>query len=143
MAAIIASALFCGALYDVIDSSINKHFETGTAESNATFRSWMKILSETIHGIDLVRARPGISFIKGTPPDTCASALVVTGQSRHIHLADAREKEDPQAGNPIEGSLVVNLPEQRHRIRFVSPATGEILAETTSGGGHPAARLPA
>jgi hypothetical protein len=130
------TTLFCGAHYDVIDFSINKHFEAGTAESNATFRIWMKILSEKIHAIDLVRARPDISFIAKTPPETCASALVVASGNRHVYLADAREKEDPLTGTPIEGSLVVNLPEHPHRIRFVSPVTGTATGEATTPGGN-------
>jgi hypothetical protein len=129
------TALFCGAHYDVIDFSINKHFETGTAESNASFRNWMKILSETIHAIDLVRARPDVSFIAKTPPETCVSALVIDGEIHHIYLADAREKDNLLAGNPIKGQLVVNLPKHPQQIRFVSPVTGKTIGEATTPGG--------
>jgi hypothetical protein len=60
---------------------------------------------------------------------------VFADESHHIYLADAREKDEPLAGNPIEGSLAVNLPGHSHRVRFVNLVSGTATGETTTPGG--------
>lgn len=118
------TTLMCGAHYDYIDFSINCHLETGTAESQRCIRTWMRHLSDFVHGIDLVRARPLTGLIKAQPADTCESVFGVEGEDYRVYLADERELDTEGHGEPIGGSLELSVPDGEYRVDCYSPAAG-------------------
>ena len=118
------TTLMCGAHYDVIDFSINKYMEAGTKESQAHIRIWIKYLSEFIHSVDLVYAKPLVNLLKKVPDCVCPSVFAVESEDYCIYLADERESNDPDAGEPIEGVLVFDLPEADYEVSFYSPVNG-------------------
>jgi hypothetical protein len=118
------TALLSGCHYDYIDFSIINYCETGTADSRRHIRTWMRHLSEFIHTVDLVRARPLAGWLLGQPPHTVESALAVEGEDYCIYLADARELGDDGAGKNVRGEIVLSLPPGRYRAACYSPLTG-------------------
>ncbi len=54
--------------YDFIDFSITAGSESGTRESNAQIRTWMKHLSDFLHAFDFIHATPAHDWIERTPP---------------------------------------------------------------------------
>ena len=62
--------LLTGGHYDYIDFSINNYLETGTPASQRHIRIWMKYLSEFVHSLDLVQARPLPNVVKAQPAHT-------------------------------------------------------------------------
>src|SRR6185436_17268270 len=85
------TVLLTGGHYDYIDFSIVNGFETGTMASQAAIRTWFKILSEFIHSLDLVRARPLPDLVQATPPDTLEVVFGIPDEDICIYLADERE----------------------------------------------------
>lgn len=130
------TTLMCGSHYDVIDFSINKYVETGTEESQKHIRIWMKYLSEFIHSIDLVHAKPLTDWLKKVPDFVCASILAVDEEDYCIYLADERESKDFNAGSPIAGSLVFDLPQGDYEIGFYSPTSGSYHNKKLLAGGN-------
>ncbi|MBM3234719.1 hypothetical protein FJZ31_00295 [Candidatus Poribacteria bacterium] len=118
------TTLFCGCHYDYIDFSIINYCETGTVESQRYIRTWMKHLSEFIHSIDLVRAKPLVDWLKEKPDKTVESVLAVEGEDYCIYLADARKLTDPGAGDTIQGDIAFDLPEGSYKMACFSPVTG-------------------
>jgi len=131
-------AVLCGAHYDYIDFSIQAHLETGTEESRKKIRSWMRNLSEFIHGFDFVRSRPEPDWVMDKPDHLVSAGLAVQGKDYVAYLADAREVTDPGAGNPIGGRVSLRLPDGRYQIRVYSPVSGEYLSSQPASGGRPA-----
>ena len=113
-----------GAHYDMIDFSIINYSETGTEASQRHIRSWIKNLSEFIHSIDLVRARPAVHIIQRCPSHTLPAVMAVEGEDYAIYLADERELDDPDAGKPISGEIVIDLPAGEYQIACYSPVSG-------------------
>jgi len=118
------TALLSGAHYDYIDFSIINYCETGTVASQAGIRSWMKHLATFMQSVDLVRARPLPGILCTQPPHTCESVLAVPGEDYAIYFADERELDDPSAGNPIRGDLVVDVRRGVYRAAAYSPTAG-------------------
>lgn len=116
--------LFSGCHYDYIDFSIINYCEAGTAQSQKHIRLWMKFLSEFIHSIDLVNAKPAADWLIEKPMHTLDAVLAVDAQDYCIYLADERELEDPEAGAPLSGTLRFNLNQGRYSIACFSPVTG-------------------
>jgi hypothetical protein len=110
--------------YDFIDFSITVGSETGTRESNARIRTWMKHLSDFIHQFDFVHAQPLADWIETKPRHVVTATMAVPSRSYVAYLADAREVTDSTAGEPIAGSVSVHLPEGAYRASFYSPTTG-------------------
>ena len=134
------TALFCGCHYDVIDFSIINYCETGTPESQKHLRTWMKHLSEYIHSVDLVRARPALQVICEHPEFTLPSVLAVEGQDYNIYLADRREWDEPGLGEPVCCELVCDLPDGEFVIASYSPLSGQYSPWSPLRGG-PLTRL--
>ncbi len=118
------TTLLCGAHYDMIDFSIINYCETGTPDLQRHIRSWMQHLSEFIHSIDLVRAKPAPQVIVSHPEHTLPSVLAVEGEDYCIYLADCREQDEPGAGETIRGEFVCDLPEGEYNAACYSPVTG-------------------
>jgi hypothetical protein len=118
------TALFCGCHYDMIDFSIINYCETGTPESQEHLRTWMKHLSEYIHSVDLVRARPAPEVVHACPEHVLPSVLAVEGEDYSIYLADCREWDEPGLGDPIDSELILDLPEGDYQIASYSPLSG-------------------
>jgi hypothetical protein len=131
--------LMSGCHYDVIDFSINKYVEAGSPASQRHIRSWMRHLSEFMHSLDLVHARPLPGWLRAQPPHTIESVFAVEGQDYCIYLADEREIDEPGYGEPISGSITVGLPDGAYEVACFLPCTGaysvwlpvECSAETT------------
>lgn len=118
------TTLLCGGHYDYIDFSIINYCETGTPDSQRHIRTWMKHLSEYIHSVDLVRAKPALHIVREHPEHTLPSVLAVEGESYSIYLADCRESDVPGAGETIRGEVVCDFPEADYETACYSPVTG-------------------
>ena len=110
--------------YDFIDFSVTVGSEAGTKESSAQIRTWMKHLSEFLHGFDFVHAAPNADWIERKPQHLLSTALVVPGKDYVAYLVDAREVSDPAAGEPIQGEISFRLPAGNYRVELISPTTG-------------------
>jgi hypothetical protein len=110
--------------YDFIDFSITVGSEEGTKASSAQIRTWMKHLSEFVHGFDFVHARPLPDWIDEKPQPLVSATLAVPGKYYAAYLADAREVSDPACGRPISGEIRFCLPEGNYQARFYSPTAG-------------------
>ncbi len=135
------TALLNGAHYDYIDFSIVNYCETGTPQSRQAIRSWMSHLSQCIHSIDLVRARPMRNGLREQPAHTCESMLAIEGEDYFIYLADERERTDPDAGSTLQGRVVVDLPEGAYLLAAFSPAAGQYSPWRSLAGGAGASFL--
>jgi hypothetical protein len=129
------TTLMCGAHYDMIDFSINKYMEAGTTASQVHLRTWMKNLSEFIHSIDLLHAKPLLECLKKVPESVCASVLAAEGRDYNIYLADERESNDPDAGKPIKGNIIIDIPEGEYACKLYSPVKGMYSPEIPLQGG--------
>ncbi len=118
------TTLLSGAHYDYIDFSIINYCPTGTPESRRYIRSWMRHLSEFVHGLDLVRARPLAGVLRSTPDHVCASVFGVEGEDYCIYLADQRELTDHGCGSPISGSIDLDIPRGHYTACCYSPVSG-------------------
>ena len=118
------TTLLSGCHYDVIDFSINKYVETGSPGSQRHIRSWMKYLSEFIHSLDLVRARPLPGFLRAQPEHTLECVFGVAGEDYCIYLADEREIDEPGCGETIRGSITFDLPDGAFEVACYLPSTG-------------------
>ena len=137
------TTLFSGGHYDMIDFSITIYTPTGTSESQRCIRTWMKHLSAFIHSVDLVRARPLPDLLREKPGATLESVLAVTGEDYCIYLADERELDEPGAGEPISGNIVLNLPAGKFSMSCFSPVSGSYSpAIDLSGGKNLRVSLP-
>ena len=166
-------ALLCGAHYDVIDFSIQPFLEAGSPGAQAHLRSWFRILSTYVHGLDLTRSRPLPEILRSCPPGAVAAAFGTPGTDYTVYVADAREYrgvrglDDPgsdaepgsgaepglgeaepgsgeealdEAGTPIGGELVIDLPDGPFAANAFDPATGKTAALEPLRGG-PATRV--
>ncbi|MDQ6707950.1 MAG: DUF6298 domain-containing protein [Acidobacteriota bacterium] len=118
------TALLNAAHYDYIDFSITVGSETGTRESSAGLRSWMKHLSRFVADFDFVHAKPLPNVVLAAPANTLVSVLARSGESYAVYVADAREINEPQAGRAIQGKLALDLPAGRYALRLYSPVEG-------------------
>jgi len=102
-------------------------------------RSWMKNLSDFIHGVDFVGMGPDAELVTETPSNTIAIALSRPGQAYVIYVADQREVDDPSLGQPCQGRLAFALPAGGYTARLYSPAEGtyqERTVELAGGDGE-------
>ena len=136
------TTLMSGAHYDMIDFSILPHLETGTSASQQCIRSWMGYLSTFIHSVDLLRARPLTGWLQRHPDDTVASALAVEGEDYCIYLADGREREASDCGQPIGGTLCFDLPAGDFTVSAYSPCTGVYSPALLLPGGDTELEVP-
>ena len=84
----------------------------------------MKHLSEFVHGIDLVRARPAADWIQRQSEPLVSAVLAIPGEYYAAYLADAREVTDPAAGQPLDATVAVRLPSGNYLAALYSPTTG-------------------
>jgi len=135
------TTLLSGGHYDYIDFSITPYSETGTPESRQYIRLWMQYLSDFIHAIDLVHARPLRGLVKEQPANTLDVVFGVVYQDYYIYLADERElaaarglsdgdQIERDAGQPITGHIVFDVQAGpvsqvgRYQAAFFEPASG-------------------
>jgi hypothetical protein len=128
-------AVMCAAHYNFIDFSIQAHVEAGTEESKRKIRSWMKNLSGFIHDFDFIHASPAQDWILSAPEHVVSAGLAIRGKDYVAYLADRREVTESSAGNPISGTISIQLPEGDYRIHFYSPVSGEYSQPQTAKGG--------
>ncbi len=128
------TTMLSGAHYDMIDFSIWPHLETGTPASQAKLRAWFSYLSAFLRTVDLARARPQRGMVKSKPAHVVESVLVVAGhpggpgvpgEDYCIYLADGREREEPDAGEPIQGELRIDLPAGTYELKTLCPVSGQ------------------
>ncbi len=129
------TTLLSGAHYDYIDFSIINYCEAGTPESQRHIRSWMKYLSDFMHSIDLVNARPLAGLLEERPSHTLEAVFGVEGKDYCIYLADKRElaeardlpainEDEAGPGDPIGGRISLGLPDGTYRVACFDPETG-------------------
>jgi hypothetical protein len=132
--------LLTGGHYDYIDFSILPYLETGTPESQRCIRSWIGYLGRFIHTLDLARARPLDVPIHKQPAHTLATIYGVPDEDIVIYLADEREltsahfhimkdagmtlATSAEAGQPISGDLVIDLPDATFDVACFDPVSG-------------------
>ena len=136
------TTLMSGAHYDMIDFSILPYLETGTPASQQCIRRWLGYLSTFIHAVDLVRARPLTGWLQRQPDHTVASVLAVEGEDYCIYLADGREREVSDCGQPIEGTLCFELPAGVFAVSAYSPSTGVYSPALRLSGGDTELEVP-
>ncbi len=137
------TTVLSGAHYDMIDFSIIPGRETGTSESSRCIRTWMGHLSQFIHSVDLVRGRPlPINWLLQQPEHTIASVLALEGEDYCIYLADDREREEADCGEPIEGVLEMVLPDGDFTVSTYAPSTGLYSPALPMRGGTSVLDLP-
>jgi hypothetical protein len=143
--------LLTGGHYDYIDFSIMPYLETGTPESQRCIRSWIGYLARFVHTIDLAWARPLDVVIHEQPKHALATVYGVLDEDIVIYLADEREltsmhylallEEDrtiqtsPDAGTPITGRLVLDLPDGTFEAACYDPKTGQYSPGVAITGG--------
>ena len=127
--------LLSGGNYDFIDFSIINYSETGTENSQRYIRTWFKHLSEYIHSVDIVHARPLTGWLKKKPQYTLEAVFAVEGQDYSIYLADDRELGEPGAGTPIRDAITLDLPPGEFKLSCYSPVTGLYSLATRVVGG--------
>jgi hypothetical protein len=145
--------LLSGAHYDYIDFSIINYCETGTPQSQRAIRTWMGHLASFMHSLDLAAARPLPGLLQGQPPHTVEAVFGVADQDICIYLADEREAPsardlppgiatDPEAGQPIAGTIKFQLAPGAYTAAMYSPTTGlHSPAVVLDGGGAVTLRL--
>ena len=101
----------------------------------------MKHLSDFIHELDVVHAKPAVDWIQRKLEHVVVAGLSLPKGSYVAYLADAREVTDPQAGEPLSGSVAVRLPEGRYRATLFSPTAGERSPGVTVQGGSQAVEV--
>jgi hypothetical protein len=129
------TTLLSGGHYDYIDFSIINYCEKGTPASRKHIRTWVKHLSEFIHSLDLVRARPLPGMVTALPAHTMEAVFGVQGEDICIYLADERELDEEGSGQPIAGELDLDLPAAEYRVAAYDPKTGVCSPYTTFQGG--------
>ena len=93
--------------------------------------------------MDLVRARPlSEEWLGQQPEHTIASVLAVEGEEYCIYLADGREREEVNCGEPIEGVLAITLPDGDFTICTYAPDTGLYSPALPISGGTRMLHLP-
>ncbi len=132
------TTLLCGCHYDYIDFSIINYCETGTDQSQKCIRAWMKNLSEYIHSLDLVRAKPLTELVKNHPEHILESVLGIDGEDYSIYLADDRELGDEGYGEPISGKVELNMPPGSYLASLYSPVSGMYSPVVEMSGGESA-----
>ena len=137
------TSLLNGCHYDYIDFSITVGSEAGTTASQAGIRMWMQHLSEFMSSYDFVHAKPDTSWITASSEHLLASSLSNSGHDYVAYLADRRELSDPHAGEPISGSISLDLPPGEYDVSLYSPTGGEYSpAMRVTGGAKYAMKLP-
>ncbi|WP_165822382.1 DUF6298 domain-containing protein [Paenibacillus montanisoli] len=137
------TALLSGAHYDVIDFSIINYCETGTPQSQKHLRTWMRILSEFVHSIDLIHAKPLPSFVTAVSAPLLDAAFGVVGKEIHIYLADERELAEGSGESIRHAEISFKLPAGACRVSYFSPVSGlPSPSITVQGGGEVCLKLP-
>jgi len=137
------TSLLNGCHYDYIDFSITVGSEAGTTASQTGIRIWMQHLSEFMSSYDFVHAKPDTSWTTASSEYLLASGLSNSGHDYVAYLADRRELSDPHAGEPISGSVSLDLPPGDYDVSLYSPSSGEYSpAMRVTGGAKYAMRLP-
>jgi hypothetical protein len=126
-----------GGHYDYIDFSITVGSEAGTSASRAAIRSWMQYLSSFIHSFDFIHAKPAPDWIKDLPDHVVCSGLAAGDGDYIAYLADVREVTDASAGQPVQGTCGLDLPQGRYQVSLFSPTTGEYSPAVEVIGGKP------
>jgi hypothetical protein len=94
--------------------------------------------------VDLVRSRPlSREWLRRQPEHTIASVLAVEGEDYCIYLADGREREEADCGEPIQGVLEMTLPDGDFTVSSYAPGTGLYSPALPTNGGASVLDLPA
>jgi len=118
------TAVLNGCHYDYIDFSITVGSETGTVTSQAGIRAWMEHLSGFMSSFDFVHSKLATEWIAASPQHLTVSGLAANGNDYIAYLADSRELSDAHAGDAIEGTFSIKLPQGSYDISLYSPMTG-------------------
>ena len=128
-------------LYNNLDYSFAAGYEDSTFQypesqpggGSRALRQQLKILSEFINSVDVVRMAPDNAVIKGTPPDGTARALVERGRVMAIHLrrnSTASGSTNPAAApgqSTAPSALHVDLSDGTWRAEWLNPTTGSVV----------------
>ncbi len=117
-------AALSGCHYDYIDFSIVAGQEAGTEQSRRTIRTWMRHLTAFVHACDLVSGRPGIDWLRDVPPHVLVATFGTPDEEYVAYLADMREIDEADHGQPIGGSATISLPAGRFGFATFSPTSG-------------------
>lgn len=114
-----------GGHYDMIDFSIQAGGqERGTPAAGAAIRAWLGHLATFIHNLDFVHMQPLPDFCQPLPPTTVAATLARADTEYVVYLADGREIDEPNAGEPCISNITLALPPGDFTARLYSPVDG-------------------
>jgi hypothetical protein len=136
------TTLLNGGHYDYIDFSITVGSEAGTVASREHIRSWMQYLSEFMSSFDYVHSVLAPDWVSQLPDHVVASGLAVPGRDYVAYLADSREVTDPDAGEPLRGTVRLALPDGKFEVSLFSPVTGQASPGMIVDGGSATLALP-
>lgn len=129
-----------GGLYNNLDYSFT------TAHADGTFRDYrspgggspelrkqLGILKRFLEGFEFVSMRPDNAVIRKVSGDLAARALVQRGKAYavylHVPIPNKPKRIEDHLRDPVQASLVLDLPAGRYRAEWVDTKTGEV-AET-------------
>jgi len=126
-----------GGLYNNLDYSFVVGHEDGTFDypdsqpggGSVALRKQLRTLYDFIHGFDLVKLKPDSAVIKGPlPKGLSARALSEAGNAYAIYVRPLKQKEGNAQPEKL-ATLALELPAGKYQATWISPATGEKLAE--------------
>ena len=85
--------------------------------------------------VDFIHASPAQDWILSVPEHVTSAGLAIRGKDYVAYMADRREVTESSAGNPVSGTISIQLPNGDYRIRFYSPVSGEYSQPQAAKGG--------
>lgn len=126
-----------GGLYNNLDYSFVVGHEDGTFDypdsqpggGSAALRQQLRTLLDFIQGFDLVKLKPDNAVIKGPlPAGLSARALVEPGQAYAVYVRPLKGKDGDAKPEKL-AALTLELPAGKYQAAWISPASGQTLAE--------------
>lgn len=126
-----------GGLYNNLDYSFVVGHEDGTFEypksqpggGSVALRKQLRTLSDFIHGFDLVKLKPDAAAIKGPlPKGLSARCLSEPGKAYAVYVRPLERKDSDPKPEKLT-SLALELPAGAYQAEWISPASGQTLAE--------------
>ena len=129
-----------GALFNHLDYSFVAGHEDGSfvypasqpGGGNAVFRKQMRILRETMDGLNLVRMRPAPELVKGSPPEGVSARLLCEpGKDYLVYVRSGlgATKAKPRQTSFVAGEVKfgLDLPKGVYQVEWVDTKSGKAV----------------